>query len=145
MIDKYHTPEDEKIIFTWIDKIVEFMPSFQSDSFRAVTEKLECCESEDLTKSIGYTMLSLNILEPSPTEGLIQLSDFGRVVKNHGNYSKYLASLEDKKMQQITRSLKEMENLNYSIAINKWLLRTKWLPHVLSILALIISLLALFL
>lgn len=139
----YQTPEDEKIIFLWIDKIVEFLPAFESDSFLSLMAKMQCNEDEILIKNIGYTMLKLQILE-TKIQGVIQFSDFGRIIKEHGNYSKYLNVLNEQKQKQIIKEQKEIENLNFSITLNKWLIRTKWLPHLLSILALIISLISIF-
>jgi hypothetical protein len=141
--ESYQSKEEEKIVFDWIDKVVEFLPEFESDMFKSLMHNMNCTESDNIIKCIGYTMLRLNILELR-SESFIQFSEFGRLVKKHGNYSKYLNWVESQKILEENRQQTELENLKYSIQMNKWLLRTKWLPHLLSLLALIIALIALF-
>ena len=137
----YLSPEDEKTILNWIDKIIEFLPEYEKDIFGSIAAKIECRENPFIVHNIEQTMRRLNIFEG---EQLIQFSDFGREVKKVGNYSKYLAQKEIEISREKQKNLLEIENLEYSILMNKWLLRTKWLPHFLSLLALIMAIISLY-
>lgn len=72
------------------------------------------------------------------------LTDLGRLAKDNGGYNKYLESqkLEEKDAKE--KSIAEIENLHLTNQINKFLYKTRWLPHILSILAFIISILSLY-
>ena len=139
----YQSEEEEKLIFEWIDKVIEFFPEFEKDIFSSIMHSLNCNENNSIVQGVGSTMLRLNIFEKVENYG-VQYSNFGREVKKHGNYSKYKEYSNLKKEKEKFKHTKEMENLEFSIKMNKWLLKTKWLPHILSALALILSILSFF-
>lgn len=87
-------------------------------------------------QNIGNTMLRLNIFEKVGNH-FIQFSPLGREIKEFGNYSLYLEYLTKLKNLKTYKQKKEIENLESSIKMNKWLLKTKWLPHIFSIITLI--------
>lgn len=142
--DSYTFTNDEKFIFDWIDKVIEFLPEFKHDIFLNIMRTLECEENHDVINYIGNIMLKLNILEKKG-QYTVQFSSFGRTIKEHGNYSNFLKWNEQQKVIAANRERIEIENLEYTIKVNKWLLRTKWLPHILSFLALVLAALAFFL
>lgn len=141
-VTPYLSKEDEKKILNWIDKFIEFLPEYDKDIFSSMAMKLRCNEDRFILNNIEQTMKKLNIFEG---EHLLYYSDFGREIKRVGNYSKYLAQKELENKIEKHKNQLEIENLEYSIMMNKWLLRTKWLPHILSFLAFIIALISLFL
>jgi len=141
--ENYQSPEDEEKIFKYIDKIIEFFPKYEKDVFASLIHKMDCKEDLSEIQNVGNTMLRLNIFEKVGSH-FIQFSPLGREIKDFGNYSLYLEHLAKLKDLETYKQKKEIENLESSIKMNKWLLKTKWLPHIFSIIALIISLIALF-
>lgn len=141
--ENYQSVEDEKNVFEWIDRIIEFFPKYEKDIFASLIHKMECKENLPEIQNIGGTMLRLNIFE-KVGDHFIQFSTLGHEIKDIGNYSLYLEHLSKLKDLETYKQKKEIENLESSIRMNKWLLKTKWLPHIFSIIALIISLIALF-
>lgn len=141
--ENYQSPEDEEKIFKYIDKIIEFFPKYEKDVFASLIHKMDCKEDLSDIQNVGNTMLRLNIFEKVGSH-FIQFSPLGREIKDFGNYSLYLEHLAKLKDLETYKQKKEIENLESSIKMNKWLLKTKWLPHIFSIIALIISLIALF-
>lgn len=141
--ENYQSPEDEEKIFKYIDKIIEFFPKYEKDVFASLIHKMDCKEDLSEIQNVGNTMLRLNIFEKVGSH-FIQFSTLGREIKDFGNYSLYLEHLAKLKDLETYKQKKEIENLESSIKMNKWLLKTKWLPHIFSIIALIISLIALF-
>lgn len=142
--ENYQSDEDEKRIFEWIDRIIEFFPKYEKDIFASLIHKMNCKEELPIINNIGNTMLKLNIFE-KVGDHFIQFSSFGREIKDFGNYTSYVEHLTKLKNVETYKQKKEIENLESSIKMNKWLLKTKWLPHIISLIALIASILALFL
>jgi hypothetical protein len=139
-VTPYLSLEEEEKILIWIDKFIEFLPEYEKDLFSSMAMNLKC--DQNLYYYVEETLKRLNIFEG---EHLLNFSDFGREVKKAGNYSKYLEQKEiEKKIEKHKNDL-EVENLKYSIMMNKWLLRTKWVPHILSLLAFILAVISLFL
>src|SRR5690606_15200269 len=89
-------------------------------------------------KNVTQLMVSLNYLKIVNVI-YVELTDYGREVKSLGGHFAYLAAQKANKDFSNRMTEVEFENLQYEIKINKWLLKTKWLPHVISILAIIVS------
>ncbi|NMH26551.1 hypothetical protein [Flavobacterium silvaticum] len=140
----YQSSEDEKKLFEWIDRIIEFFPKYEKDIFASVIHKMNCKEEFPVVNNIGQTMLRLNIFE-KVGDHFIQFSSFGQEIKAFGNYTNYLKHQDKIKQLEIYKQKKEIENLESSIKVNEWLVRTRWWPHILALIALIFSALALFL
>ncbi|MEO4005818.1 hypothetical protein [Flavobacterium sp. CAU 1735] len=71
-----------------------------------------------------------------------ELTDYGRQIKSKGGYKKYLEEINSLERKQKYRTELELKNLEITTDLNKWLYKTKWLPHILSILAFLISIAA---
>ncbi len=59
----------------------------------------------------------------------IILTKFGSEVINQGGWIKYLENENEKLEFENKKRIAELENLKVSNNLNKWLLKTKWLPH----------------
>lgn len=140
--ESYQSVEDEKRAFEYIDKIIEFFPKYEKDIFASLIHRMDYKDELSSIQNIGNTMLRLNIFEKKG-DHFIQFSPLGREIKDFGNYSLYLEHLTKLKNLETYKQKKEIKNLESPIKINKWLLKTKWLPHIFSVIALIISLIAL--
>lgn len=72
----------------------------------------------------------------------VRANENSRNIVKNGGYFKHLELFELDRKKEI--QLKELEerNLKLQIKMNEWFLRSKWIPHVLSLLALIIALIA---
>ncbi|MDR7209230.1 hypothetical protein [Flavobacterium piscis] len=79
----YQSAEEEKLIFEWIDKVIEFFPELEKDIFSSIMYSLNCNENNSIIHGVGNTMLRLNIFEKVENYR-VQFSDFGRDVKKHG-------------------------------------------------------------
>lgn len=141
--ENYQSAEEEKKVFEHIDRIIEFFPKYEKDIFASLIHKIDYKDELPSIQNIGNTMLRLNIFE-KVGDHFIQFSPLGREIKDFGNYSLYLEHLAKLKNLEVYKQKKEIENLESSIKMNKWLLKTKWLPHIFSIIALIISIIVLF-
>jgi outer membrane protein OmpA-like peptidoglycan-associated protein len=73
-------------------------------------------------------------------ESLCILTEKGKLIVNEGGWYKYL-----EKQKQFEKRIEEKENLEFEkskvdLSLNKWLLKTKWIPHILAIISLLMSL-----
>ena len=69
----------------------------------------------------------------------IILTKFGNEVISQGGWIKYLEN-ENKKLEfENKKRIAELENLEVSNNLNKWLLKTKWLPHFFAFISLIFN------
>lgn len=66
-----------------------------------------------------------------------------QIIKNGGWLTQCKLVLVEEEKEEEKRKL-ELANLKWSTRVNKWLFKTRWLPHLLALAALIVSLFALF-
>ena len=71
------------------------------------------------------------------------LTDLGREVKRLGGHYNYKKQIQIEETRNQLKYDAELKNLKSSTRLNAFLYKTKWLPLIISILALIISLVAL--
>ncbi len=82
-------------------------------------------------------IMKFQYLKQSPIPNLVELTDKGRKAKLAGGHHQYFEIKED---EQHLTDKKDM----YDLATSKWLYKTRYLPYILSAIAVIISLLAYF-
>lgn len=76
------------------------------------------------------------------THHTYQLSTYGLEIMSHGGRRAYEKKrIDDLDFEQRRRSA-ELDNLESSTKVNKWMLYTRYWPHILSLLALLVSVLA---
>lgn len=72
------------------------------------------------------------------------LTDIGEQIGATGGWLKYLKTQETRNQEEQERQRKEDEKLYYEARISKYLFKTRWLPHIIALISLILSLIALF-
>ncbi|MFV5698441.1 hypothetical protein ACM55H_08740 [Flavobacterium sp. ZT3R17] len=95
-------------------------------------------------QSISYLIDDLGLIkQPFKNSPVLQLTPFGLEVIGKGGWLKYTQSKKSaKKEAEENRKAKEkaeLENLTSTTKVNQWLLRTKYLPHVLSFVSIVVS------
>lgn len=69
-----------------------------------------------------------------------RLSPLGyEVIYRYGTWEKYLQEQNRKQYQLLEFQKLEIENLKWSIRQNSWLYRSRWIPHILSVISFLIS------
>lgn len=81
-------------------------------------------------------------IEKTPTGSLI-LTSLGREARGYGGYYKYEDKLTLDSIAATEKEMVELGNLESSQMVNNYLYKTRWIPHILSLIALIVSLIAL--
>jgi hypothetical protein len=77
------------------------------------------------------------------THHTYQLSTHGLEIMSHGGRRAYDKKKKDDLDFEQRRRSAELDNLESSTKVNKWMLKTRWLPHILSILSVLVAILAL--
>lgn len=143
---------DENLIIDVADKIIDILPEF-SDVFTLdiqsnLLEQAKDIEDESKINSKyskAYDLiLSQGYISPLKSSSIPKtiLTDLGREVKRSGGHNQYLQKLDLEKNREETRRELEAKNIETSIKLNEYLLKTKWLPHLLSLIALVVSVIA---
>lgn len=109
------------------------------------------CPIKEINEKFNLTRLDIifinNCFEIAELKGLIifsgnsnlsaKLTKIGLSIIENGGWINYLEreAQKDKLKKDIDEA--ELENLKTNTEINKWLIKTKWLPHIISIFSLI--------
>jgi hypothetical protein len=94
----------------------------------------------DYRKYINLMIEDYKLIHKSFTNSLdITLTKHGNDVINQGGWLKYLENEKNDAEFNKEKSKIELENLTTSTNLNKFLLKTKWLPHIVSVISLAFS------
>ncbi|NMJ87317.1 MAG: hypothetical protein EX285_05700 [Thaumarchaeota archaeon] len=80
----------------------------------------------------------------SQTKEVRKLTTYGEQICNEGGWLAYLKSREKQAKKEKKLRLKEEEMLEYDLKVSKYLYKTRWLPHILALISLVISIIAFF-
>jgi deoxyxylulose-5-phosphate synthase len=67
------------------------------------------------------------------------LTEKGYSIVENGGWSTFIKKQKEENEKQINKETLEFDNLKTTTALNKWLLKTKWLPHFISIISILFS------
>lgn len=139
--------ENDKEVLDLIDLVIQQCPEHTVFYIGTIIEEdLNLSDKKYLADKVRSGMYNLGYIEITQIINLlsnITLSDFGKEVKRLGGHYKYIKWLENEDKKEQIKYEAEVKNLESSTKLNDWLYRTKWLPLILSIIALIVSLIAL--
>ncbi len=94
----------------------------------------------DYRKNINLMIEDYKLIHKSFSNSLdITLTKHGNDVINQGGWLKYLENEKNDAEFNKEKSKIELENLTTSTNLNKFLLKTKWLPYIVSVISLAFS------
>lgn len=97
-------------------------------------------EFKDYRKTINLMLDDYKLIHKSFSDSLdITLTKHGNDVVNQGGWLKYLENEKNEAEFSKEKTKIELENLTTSTKLNKFLLKTKWLPHIVSVISIIFS------
>jgi hypothetical protein len=130
-----------------IDKVIQLCPEHSVFYIgNIIEEELNLPDKKYLANEVRSGMYNLGYIDIMQVVALISnvtLSDLGKEVKRLGGHYNYIKWIENEERKEQVKYEAEVRNLESSTRLNDWLYKTKWLPLILSIIALIVSLLAL--
>jgi hypothetical protein len=138
--DNHMTDENNELI----DKNLTIICEYKSKNF-LITKFIDSSGEE-----IGLFSSAKLFAEKMENLGLISMNvdfasvlDSGYEIYKNGGWIKHIENrkieIENEAGKAFKRDSIEIANLEYSIEVNKWLLKTKWWPHFISIISLIAS------
>lgn len=100
----------------------------------------EYLEFIEYRKTINSMLDDYKIIKKPFTNSLdIVLTKFGVEVVDQGGWFKYLENEKLKEQFESDKVNIEFENLKSATEVNEFLLKTKWLPHIVAIISLLFS------
>lgn len=132
--------EDDKRITSWVDKITK-LPIDYDFELDHIIQRTNIPNAEEDIFAIGAKLKELGYAKmQDPFHGIA--TPLFMEVKRSGGHYKYQEALLEKEKADKKYEI-EIKNLHSSNQMNEWLYKYRKLPYVLSILAFIISLIAL--
>ncbi|WNM18867.1 hypothetical protein [Flavobacterium capsici] len=119
-----------------IEQIIEKM-KLKKDGILSIDQFTSLFESRNQSLSVGGLMID-NLKLVERVKGGTALTQRYRLSKEGWAFTTF-EELEKKEYQKELKENIELENLKVNTQLNKWLLRTKWVPHILSLIAILIS------
>ena len=124
-----------------IDKLLTEINSsknYQLESFRKHDDEIK------YRKEINYLIDELKLISrPFTNAAFLHLTVFGNEVMKKSGWIKYIKDKENNDNEIYSNKIKiekaELENLHSNTLLNKWLIKTKWIPHIISIISIIIA------
>ena len=109
----------------------------------------ELIDKLNLARKVAFAKSALSeglrYIEPTGNGGTwFLLNSLGRQVKNAGGHIAYLKKLEDKAIADAERLKRKDKSEKLDILIKEWQVRTKYLPYIVSIFALAVSIFSYF-
>ena len=105
--------------------------NYQFETFRKNEQEIE------YRKEINYLLDELKLIrKPFSNSSILELTQFGNKVMDKGGWISYCQNEEKKESENEKRKIElekaELENLQSITILNKWLLKSKWWPHIIS-------------
>ncbi|HUS87509.1 MAG TPA: hypothetical protein VMW76_09730 [Bacteroidales bacterium] len=131
-----------------IDKVLSKLASSASGRLNVQKILMEDLEDDDQVSymRIITTMVDMKYVQRLSGAGMsniVYILTAGQDIVKNGGYLKYLENSEEEKRKDRIRREEEAENTSYTLILNKFYWKYRWLPFVLSILAVLISIFAL--
>jgi hypothetical protein len=132
--------EKDKALFNYI--ILNAKSEFTIES--VVAKTLDISQNRKLIERVSIFLEEEGFITVhNTTFYTFKLSEKGRVVKKLRGYENYFEHVESEAKKIKAKEDAEFESARSTAELNTWLLKTRWLPHILSGLAIIISVIAL--
>lgn len=123
-----------------IDKLLFDIESNKNSRILDEDDFADYSEFIEYRKLINLILDEYKLIKKPFTNSLdIVLTKLGTEVINQGGWIKYLENEKLKEQIENEKLNAELENLKTSTEVNKFLLKTKWLPHVVAILSFLFS------
>jgi len=132
-----------------LDELIEENLSLIAEQTTQWISKYDIIDNKDGVVSrnevISKYMSENNLITIEPIKGeRIDLTAFGMEIYNSGGWLTHLKNREFEAVNMKVIKAKEEVKLDLEIKISKWLLKTKWLPMVIALVSLAVSIYALF-
>ena len=70
----------------------------------------------------------------------LTISDEGyEILREYGGWYEYVDSIKKQNVIRLDKEKKEIKSLKWSTRVSKWQVKSKWLPHILSLISLLIA------
>lgn len=142
-----HLGDVEKITVDLLDKTIKRLPDFHQ--FGLLDFIIQASEDDNIfdgniRKDVKIMLVKLKYVESiRPTSQKYILTQLGRAVKGSGGHYAYLESLAESLQEEKDHKKIEFLSNKSTAELNTYLYKTRWLPHILALIATIISIIAL--
>ncbi|MFP9098315.1 hypothetical protein ACLI09_04615 [Flavobacterium sp. RHBU_24] len=138
-------PESKEVaIINFIDKLMILFPNYQDFMVDTFINQLEDKRAKRIDFEIEAVLKQMNYITNIRSSSRVSMTDLGRTVKQAGGHFNFLKAIEQEQEWIKKREKLEIDNLETTISQNRHLYNTRWHTYILSVIAIVISIIALF-